>query len=363
MTSTFSKVDRLAGWSWRLLVIGTVVVVTGMVAVRLRLVLVPVLAALLLTRLLWRPTRKLTNATGTRGLAAACMMLGATAAVGGLIAGGAFIVNERRDDVFDAVDQGWADLEDRIVNLDIVDVDRTELQATREDILNTVREWSGSREVLASGTRVAVEILAGFLLCVILSFFFLKDGAALTGALLRRIEPGVRGEASTRLAGAWDGLGAFLRGATILGAVEGVVVWVAMVVVGAKLGYVVALLTFLSAFVPIVGAIAAGVTAVLVTWATAGPTAALIVGGVMLAVQQLDNDVLAPWIYGRALKVHPVVIILVIASAGAIAGIGGAIVAMPLLSLVAGALAQGTDTDADAGLPEELREEEGSEIR
>ncbi len=341
-SSTFARVDRLAAWSWRVLVIGAAVVVTGMVAVRLRLVLLPILAALLLTRLLWRPTRRLTRATGTRGLAAAAMLLVVTGAVGGLITGGAYLLNDRRDEVLDTVDEGWADLEDRIVSLDVVDIDRAELRSTREDILASVREWSGSREVLTGGTRVAAEILSGLLLCIILTFFFLNDGAAMTAALLRRVDPASRVNAGARLAGAWDGLGAFLRGATILGAVEGAVVWVSMVAVGAKLGYVVALLTFMSAFVPIVGAIVAGVIAVLVTWATGGPTAALIVAGVVLAVQQLDNDVLAPWIYGRSLRVHPVVIILVIASAAAIAGIGGAIVAMPLLSLFAGALTQET---------------------
>lgn len=235
------------------------------------------------------------------------MLLIVTGVVGGLITGGAFVLNDRRDEVIDTVGQGWADLEDRLVNLDIVEIDRRELQATREDILSTVREWSGSREVLTSSTRVAAEILSGLLLCIILSFFFLKDGAAMSASLLRRIEPNARSGARARLVGAWDGLGAFLRGATILGLVEGAVVWISMAIVGADLGYVVALLTFLSAFVPIVGAIAAGAVAVLVTWATGGPTAALIVGGVMLAVQQLDNDVLAPWIYGRSLRVHPVV--------------------------------------------------------
>ncbi len=108
---------------------------------------------------------------------------------------------------------------------------------------------------------------------------------------------------------------------------------VAMAVVGADLIVAVMVLTFLAAFVPIVGALVAGVTATLVTLATAGPVPALIVAAVALVVQQLDNDLLGPLIYGRFLRMHPLVILLGITAGGALFGLIGTLFAVPVLAV------------------------------
>jgi predicted PurR-regulated permease PerM len=94
------------------------------------------------------------------------------------------------------------------------------------------------------------------------------------------------------------------------------------------------ILTFLAAFVPIVGAITAGVVAVLVALVTGGVGSAAIVAIVAIAVQQLDNDVLAPWIYGRALRLHPVVILVSVVAGGALFGIAGTLLAVPVVAVV-----------------------------
>ena len=89
----------------------------------------------------------------------------------------------------------------------------------------------------------------------------------------------------------------------------------------------------MAAFFPFVGAIAAGVIAVSVTLVTSGSAAAGIVAIVAIVVQQLDNDLLAPVIYGRALQLHPLVVILALTSGAAIAGIAGALIAVPLVAV------------------------------
>jgi predicted PurR-regulated permease PerM len=119
----------------------------------------------------------------------------------------------------------------------------------------------------------------------------------------------------------------------MLGAVEGVVIGITLVLVGAGLALPVAVLTFFAAFFPFVGAIAAGVVAVAVALVTSGPAAAGIVAIVAVVVQQLDGDVLAPVIYGKALQLHPLVVIVAIASGGALAGLIGAFVAVPLVAV------------------------------
>ena len=93
------------------------------------------------------------------------------------------------------------------------------------------------------------------------------------------------------------------------------------------------IVTFLAAFVPILGAIVAGVIAVLVALVTGGPTTALIVAIVAIAVQQLDNDLLAPWIYGRAFSLHPMVILVSVVAGGALFGIAGTLLAVPSVAV------------------------------
>jgi len=115
--------------------------------------------------------------------------------------------------------------------------------------------------------------------------------------------------------------------------VEAIVIGAAVWIVGGGLVAAVAVITLLGAFVPIVGAVVAGIVAVLVTLATAGTTQAVIVAAVALAVQQLDNDLLAPVIYGKSLRLHPLVILLGIASGTALFGFVGALLAVPTISV------------------------------
>ena len=114
----------------------------------------------------------------------------------------------------------------------------------------------------------------------------------------------------------------------------GLTVWL----VGAGLAVPVAVLTFVGAFFPIVGAVAAGIVAALVALVSGGPTDALIVGGVALVVQQFDNDLLAPLIYGRAIKLHPTVVLLSLAAGGTLAGIMGAFLAVPVAAVIGAVL-------------------------
>ncbi|HWC69065.1 MAG TPA: AI-2E family transporter, partial [Acidimicrobiales bacterium] len=185
-----------------------------------------------------------------------------------------------------------------------------------------------------SGAVLAAEVVAGLLLAIVLTFFFLKDDRQLVRGLIR-VLPSSRRAAADRLGHrGWDALGAYLRGAALLGIVEATVIGVTLLLVGADLALAVAAITFVAAFVPIVGAVVAGVVATLVALVTASPVAALIVAVVALVVQQLDNDLLGPLVYGRALRLHPLVILLGIAVGGALFGIVGTVLAVPVLAVV-----------------------------
>ncbi|MGH3802132.1 MAG: AI-2E family transporter, partial [Pseudonocardiaceae bacterium] len=107
-----------------------------------------------------------------------------------------------------------------------------------------------------------------------------------------------------------------------------------LVAVGAPLVLPLAALTFLAAFVPVIGAVVSGVVAVLVVLVTNGPVPALIVLGVVIGVQQLEGNVLQPLLLGRAVKLNGVAVVLAVAVGSVLAGIAGAVLAVPLLAML-----------------------------
>ena len=319
---------------------------------RLGIVLFPVVLAVFLTRVLSVPNNVLLR----RGLPpAAAAGLSLVGFIGVLALAGALIgpaVAGEFGDLGDTLSEGTAEIEDWIVQDSSLDVDRADIEDFKDDVEQRSRETlENSTDTIAQGARLVIEILVGFVLALILTFFALKDRHQLHDWLVRLLPRRHRsaGEAAAR--SAWATLGGYLRGAALLGLVEGVIIGAAMFFTGASLVLPVMLLTFLFAFIPLVGATVAGVIAVLVTLASAGLTPALIVAVVALVVQQFDSDLLAPWIYGKALSLHPAVILLSIASGAALFGIAGTLLAVPLVAIIVNGVAAVRDHRAE-GAPE-----------
>lgn len=228
--------------------------------------------------------------------------------------------------------EGW--LVDGPLGLDRHDVQRY----TRHPLDRLGDALESSAFSVSRGVRLAGEVVAAALLSLVLTFLFLKDGRRIQAAVVDRL-PARHAELITAAAGrAWESVGGFLRGSAILGLVEGVIIGSTVALVGGALAVPVAVLTFCAAFFPIVGAVVAGAVAVLATLATADARAALIVLVVAVVVQQLDGDLLAPWVFGRAVDLHPAVVLVVLTAGGAVAGIAGAFIAVPITSAVVGVL-------------------------
>jgi putative heme transporter len=337
MAALERTLERYGRIGWNIVGVGLAAWGLALLARPLRPAILAVVAALVLTRALWRPADWLSARLHSRGLVAAGLVLLIVATLVGGFYGAGVLVSRQRDELQASVDQIWDDIGDRADRGALFGLDEGDVRDLRDDATATLRDWAGSPRVVSSGSRLAAELAAGLLLAIVLSFYFLKDGRALSETVAQRLAPTGTGLWERRLSGAWQGLGAFLRGALVLGLLEGGIVAVTLAIVGAEAAVAVGLLTLAGAFVPILGAIAAGVIAVLVALVTAGTVEALIVAGVILVVQQLDNDLLAPLVYGRALSIHPIVVILVIAVSTALAGLAGAVLAMPVLASVAGA--------------------------
>lgn len=187
--------------------------------------------------------------------------------------------------------------------------------------------------VLTRGAANAVEAIGLALLAIVLLFFLLRDGRRIMGWLIGGLPGRHHGCARRAAAAGWGALQGYVRGSAIIAAVDATGIGIGLVVLGVPLALPLALITFIASFVPLIGATIAGALAVLVALATRGPLVAVLVLAVVLLVQNLEGNLLEPVIMGRAIRLHPAVILVVVAGGALVAGVGGALLATPLTAM------------------------------
>jgi predicted PurR-regulated permease PerM len=311
-------------------------------------VFLPLVIALLVARILAAPTARL-RALGWRpGLVAAVTLLGFLVALGVTFTLLGLAVGDEAEDLGPTITDAVDDVEEWLVDDAPVEISRADIEQYREDFRDAVRAGARSSSgSIVSGAVVVGEVALSLIIGLIVTFFAIKDGDRFARWVQRQF-PQDRQELAGRLgARAWRTLGGYLRGAAALGIVEGTIIGLAVALTGGRLAIPVGVFTFLMAFIPILGAIAAGAMAVLVALATGGTTAALIVLVVVIVVQQLDNDLLAPLVYGRSLELHPVIVLLAVAGGGALFGLPGTLLAVPVTAVGLNVLAEARRTPAE----------------
>jgi putative heme transporter len=328
--------------AWRLLGIGLLATAVFLLALRLRLVVLPLFAGAMIAVLavpIARRLRRLLPGALAALFAVATLVLGTLGAVAGALA---VVVNdterlgERLADTADMIEEWFVE---GPLELDPEEVEEARAELG-EEAQERAAEWAEGGGLLA-GTVTVLEILAGAVLALVIAFFLVKDHERLGERMLQRWSeprrPRIRATAQATV----QALGGYLRGVVILGTVEGITIGGAVALLASPTyGVPIAVVTFVGAFFPIVGAVVAGILAVAVTLAVAGFIPALIVTVVAILVQQLDNDLLAPLIYGRIIQIHPLSILIAITAGSVLAGIAGAFVAVPLMAMtIAGARA------------------------
>lgn len=284
---------RFARWgiyAWGAVGIGAVGLAALWLFGRLWVVVLPLIVALLLTRVLEPVAAKLRPRLGSAATAVVTLVGFLVLLALGLTVIGSAVgtqMNELDVTVTDAVD----DIEQWLVDDAPVDISRDDIDRARKDAGDAMARWfRSSGESVVAGVVLAGEMLVGALVGLVVTFFLLKDGDRFVRWVHGTV-PAHRREVAGRMGSrAWATIGGYLRGAAALGVVEGLAAGVTLALVGAQLAVPIAVVTFLLAFIPFVGAIVAGLLAVLVALATAGLTGAVIVAVVMLVVQQLDND-------------------------------------------------------------------------
>lgn len=326
---------KVAGHSWRLLVVLVMGWVTVWLLVKLRLVVLPVIVALFLTALLAGPAQWLKNKGWPAVVATWAVMLAAIGLLVGLVFLIAPSVGDELGEVGQRVQEGFQQVLDYLARspLDVseADIDRYLDQAVDELSANREKITSG---VLSGAVKVA-ELVTQFFLTIVLTFFFVKDGPEMFRWIQRQFPQ--RNRRHVRAVGerAWTAIVGYLRGVGITGIVDALLIGIVLVVVGVPLVIPLAILTFFGAFFPLVGAVAAGTVATLVALVTTGVADALVVAGATLVIQQVEGDVLQPVVMGRTVKLHPVVILLALTTGGVTAGIVGAFLAVPIAAVAA----------------------------
>lgn len=322
-----------ADWTWRLLLFVAVFALVVLVLGRLRTVVLPAFLALLLAALLSPLTRLMCRLRVPNALAAilsVLLLLGVL--VGGLTLVATSAVKQVEQlgpTLSTGVDQVRDWLQTGPLHLGSERVDALAKSAT--DALSSGSTYTGT---VVSGASAGLSFLTGFILALFVLFFFLKDGAGLWQWCVARLPEQWQERADAAGGEVWSALGSYTRGAVAIAAFDGVFIGTGLLLLGVPLALSLALLTFLAAFVPIVGAVVAGAVAVLVALAAKGFGTAVAVLILVLLVQQVEGNILQPIIMRRAVELHPVVIVLSVGAGGTIAGIAGAALAVPVVAVV-----------------------------
>ncbi|MEZ0109344.1 putative PurR-regulated permease PerM [Catenulispora sp. EB89] len=330
--------------AWNLALIVAVVVAAGLVwvCVELRAAVVPLLLALLATSLLEPAGRRLTGRIRSRSLAAgvACALLV------GVVGGTAWLVARAIADAAPGIGRALGRIGQRIgVG------SGEELVQSAADGLRSMGSQAGSALVagVVHGVSTAVQILAGSVLSVVLIYFLIRDGDRFPAFVARSLPRGTAPVAVRMARRAWEALSGFMRGTTFIALIDAGLILIGLLILRVPGAGGLAALVFVGAYIPFIGAFLSGTVAVLVALGDGGVGKALWVLGVVVAVQVIEGNLLQPMIQSRTVSLHPAVVMLAVTGGTAVAGILGALLAVPLTAAASGVVAEWRETAGQSG--------------
>jgi putative heme transporter len=298
---------------------------------RVPLVIIPVVIALILASAIAPLVHSLAGRGWPRALAVLASFLAILAVFGGIVTGVVALVRlqwkELAARTLAGVDQLHA-----FLNNGPIPVSDQEINAARGSVQKFFASGSFGTDAL-TGLRTGGEILAGMVLMAVTLFFFLKDGDTIRGFLFgflparHETKAHRTAELSTRV------LGGYVRGTAIIASIDALIIGITLLILRVPLAIPLAVFVFIGGFIPIIGATAAGTIAVLVALVSSGPGAGLLVLAVLIGANQLEHHVLQPLLMGKVLHIHGLVILLSLAAGTMLAGIIGALLAVPLAAV------------------------------
>jgi len=325
----------MAAWSLRLALIAVGFVLIGYVIGSFWVVAWPVLLAILLTTVLRPPAAWLIRHKVPPALASIIVLLVGIGAITGLFVAIAPSVVGQSQQIVDGVIAGLAQIQEWIsgppLNLGEGQIGDLVAQVTTQ--------LQQSASAIAGGVLTGVSTIASGLLAIVLAlvltFFFVKDGPRFLPWLTSITGRTAGGHLTEVLSRMWAVLGGFIRVQALVSLIDAVFIGIGLVLLSVPLALPLAILTFLGGFIPIVGAFVAGALAVLIALVTQGFTTAVLVLILIIVVQQVEGNVLQPFLQGQSLKLHGAVVLLAVTAGGSLGGIAGAFLAVPVAAVAA----------------------------
>ncbi|WP_264035432.1 AI-2E family transporter [Mycolicibacterium aurum] len=298
-------------------------------------IVLPVVLALIVCTVLWPPVRWLLGKGVPPAAAALLVLLLGVAVIAGVIAAVAPAIVEQSTELAQQASAGVVQVRDWLGGppLNISEAQLNSAVAEITDRLN-----SSSAQIASgvfTGVGATTSALVTLFTAIVVTFFLLKDGTRFTPWLRRTVGNPAGPHLAEVLERVWATLGGFIRTQALVSLVDAVLIGIGLVVVGVPLAYALAIITFIGGFVPIVGAFVAGGLAVLIALVSNGPVDALIVLAIILAVQQLEGNVLQPWLQSKSMKLHAVIVLLAVTLGASTFGVIGAFLAVPVAATLA----------------------------
>ncbi|CAM5268720.1 AI-2E family transporter [Streptomyces narbonensis] len=295
----------------------------------------PLIAALFLTTLTWPPVRFLRRHGWPPALAAATVTVLFLLSVAGIVALIAVPMASQSGELGEGVVDGIQWLREWAAGPPL-NINDTQITGALDTAVARLQDSIGSMvTALATGLGTVFNGVVTAFLALFLMFFFLKDGPRFLPWLTRQLPGRLATDIPAVAERGWETLGAFVRSQAFVGLIDAVLIGLGLWILDVPLVLPLAVLTFVSAFVPIIGALFAGLVAVLIALVSNGPTDALIVLALIVVVQQLEGNVFQPMIQSRGLGLHAAVILLAVTFGGSAAGIVGSLLAVPVAALIA----------------------------
>jgi predicted PurR-regulated permease PerM len=300
-------------------------------ATRVPLVTIPVLVALILASAMAPAVRWLAARGFPRALAVLSSFLVILAVAAGVVGGIIALVRQQASVLAARAEAGIGQLQ-QFITTGPVALTNAQIDAARSEFQKFLAGGTLGADAL-TGLRTAGEIAAGTVLTAVILFFFLKDGEKIRTFMIGFLPGNHQGKAQLAAERSLLVLGGYVRGTLIIAAIDAILVLVGLLVLRVPLAVPLAAVVFLGGFIPIIGATTAGSLAVLVALVENGPVPALIVLIILVAANQFEHHILQPVFMGRVLRIHGLVIILALTAGATLAGVVGALLAVPLAAV------------------------------
>lgn len=321
-----------AGWAWRVLLIAALVLGLGWLLSRLSSVTIPLAIGVLLTAGLAPVASRLRKWGVPRPIASILTLVGGLLLVIGIFTLIISQIASQSQELGSSAMEGFRQLMDWL-NSGPLHIDQEQINGWLGQLTDYLRQQQSTiATYAATGAGAIGSFLTGLVLAIFAMFFMLYDGSSIWRWLLKLTPSAARQRIDRGGQAGWNSLVEYVRATVVVAAVDAIGPLIAALIMGVPMAPALGALLFLSAFVPIVGVLVAGAVVILITLVTVGPVQALIMLGVIIAVNQLEGNVLQPLLLGKAVALHPLAIVFGITIGISIGGIVGALLVVPIMA-------------------------------